>query len=149
MRTFLILLYFSFAIGSARWSIGNALAQTPWIALDQGPNWNAARRDEFYTRDQGSRMISLEWLRSLKQANGQPFLADSLGRYGYLSNPADVNGLPVGFTTSGPVGAQTVGMTCSACHTRQINVQGTAYRIDGGPAIVDFQGFLSVRPKTS
>jgi hypothetical protein len=78
-----------------------------------------------------------------EQANGQPFLADSLGRYGYLSNPADVNGLPVGFTTSGPVGAQTVGMTCSACHTRQISVEGTPYRIDGGPAIVDFQGLLS------
>jgi processive rubber oxygenase RoxA-like protein len=143
MRNLLILLHFLFAIGLTTWSMDKALAQTPWVTLDQGPNWNAARRDDFYSRDQGSRMISFEWLRALKQANGQPFLADSLGRYGYLSNPAGVNGLPAGFTASGPVGAQTVGMTCSACHTRQINVEGTAYRIDGGPAIVDFQGLLN------
>ena len=34
-------------------------------------------------------------------------------------------------------------MTCAACHTRQIEVAGTAYRIDGGPALVDFESFLS------
>jgi hypothetical protein len=34
-------------------------------------------------------------------------------------------------------------MTCAACHTRQITAEGKAYRIDGGPAIVDFQSFLT------
>ena len=43
-------------------------------------------------------MIPLDWLRSLKQASGQPFLADSFARYGYLPNPANSAGLPVGFT---------------------------------------------------
>jgi hypothetical protein len=113
------------------------------VFTDQGSNWTAATRDDFYSRDQGSRMIPLAWLQSLKQPNGQPFLADSLARYGYLQNPANSNGLPVGFTASGARGVQTVGMTCSACHTRQITADGTAYRIDGGPAIVDFQGFLA------
>jgi hypothetical protein len=88
-------------------------------------------------------MIPLAWLQALKQSNGQPFLADNLVRYGYLPNPANSNGLPVGFTASGPSGAQIAGMTCSACHTRQITAQGKTYRIDGGPAIVDFQSFLS------
>jgi hypothetical protein len=113
------------------------------IFVDQGPNWDQVRRTDFYSRDQGSRMIPLAWLQALKQSNGQPFLTDSLARYGYLSNPANSNGLPVGFSASGPTGAQTVGMTCAACHTRQITVDGTAYRIDGGPAIVDFQSFLT------
>jgi hypothetical protein len=36
-----------------------------------------------------------------------------------------------------------VGMTCAACHTREIVSNGIAYRIDGGPAIVDFQSFLA------
>ncbi|VFT57754.1 Uncharacterised protein [Pseudomonas aeruginosa] len=67
---------------------------------------------------------------------------DSLARYGYLPNPkAPAEGLPVGFTVAGTGARQMVGMTCSACHTRQIEVKGTAYRIDGGPAIVDFQAF--------
>lgn len=87
--------------------------------------------------------MPLSWLEALKQSNGSPFLADSLGRYGYLPNPANSNGLPVGFTASGPPGSQAVGMTCAACHTRQISADGMEYRIDGGPAIVDFQSFLA------
>jgi hypothetical protein len=115
------------------------------IFTDQGSSWTQATRDDFYTRDQGSRMIPLAWLQALKQSNGQPFLADSLTRYGYLPNPppANASGLPVGFTASGASGVQIVGMTCSACHTRQITAEGKTYRIDGGPAIVDFQGLLT------
>lgn len=36
-----------------------------------------------------------------------------------------------------------VGTTCAACHTRQLEVSGKKYRIDGGPAFADFQAFLS------
>jgi hypothetical protein len=35
-----------------------------------------------------------------------------------------------------------VGATCSSCHTRQIEVAGKAYRIDGGPSLTDYQAFL-------
>ena len=113
------------------------------IFADQGKNWNDATRADFYTWDQGSRMIPLAWLQALKQPNGQPFLADSLTRYGYLSNPQNSNRLPVGFSVSGPAGVEIVGMTCAACHTREIKAAGKAYRIDGGPAIVDFQSLLA------
>jgi hypothetical protein len=120
-----------------------AFAQTAPVFVDQGPNWSDLTRFDFYTRDQGSQMIPLRWLLALKQPNGQPFLTDSLGRYGYLPNPITNTGLPVGFTASGPVGSRIVGMTCSACHTRQIVAEGKTYRIDGGPAIVDFQSLLT------
>ncbi|MCG6207098.1 hypothetical protein LPW26_20835 [Rhodopseudomonas sp. HC1] len=119
-----------------------AMAQTP-IYVDQGSDWTAAERADFYIRDQGSRMIPLAWLKALKQPDGAPFLEGSLARYGYLPNPAVSNNLPVGFSTSGAGGAETVGMTCSACHTRQIVAEGKTYRIDGGPAIVDFQSLLT------
>lgn len=119
-------------------------AQTAEVTYaDQGARWTSAARSDFYTRDQGSKVIPLRWLQALKQQNGQPFLADSLSRYGYLPNPEVNTSLPVGFTASGPVGTRTVGMTCAACHTRQIIAEGKTYRIDGGPAIVDFQKFLS------
>jgi hypothetical protein len=94
------------------------------VFTNQGPNWTQATRDDFYSRDQGSRMIPMAWLKNLKQSNGQPFLADNLARYGYLPNPANHNGLPVGFTASGARGIEIVGMTCSACHTRQITANG-------------------------
>src|SRR5208283_4937384 len=112
------------------------------IFVEQGSDWKQTTRANFYTQDQGSRIMPLSWLEALKQSDGTPFLADSLSRYGYLRNPANSNGLPVGFTASGPQGNQFTGMTCAACHTRQISADGKEYRIDGGPAIVDFQKFL-------
>jgi mono/diheme cytochrome c family protein len=121
-----------------------ALAQSPSVTFtDQGADWTPELRAEYYGRDQGSKMIPLGWLRALKQADGRPFLSDNLTRYGYLQNPANANGLPIGFTASGPAGTAVVGMTCSACHTRQIVAEGKAFRIDGGPAFADFQSLLS------
>lgn len=120
----------------------DAPATTPAVIfLDQGSAWTDAARTDFYSRDQGSQMIPLAWLNALQTIDGQPFLGDQLARYGYLSNPgAD---LPVGFTKAGPAGQEMAGMTCAACHTRQIVVDNQAYRVDGGPALVDFQALLS------
>ena len=36
-----------------------------------------------------------------------------------------------------------MGFTCAACHTGQINYEGKAIRIDGGPAMADMVGFLT------
>ncbi len=114
------------------------------VPTDQGADWRPDLRDDFYSRDQGSRIMPYRWMFALKQTNGEPFLADSLSRYGYLPNEAsNPPGLPVGFMVASGSGGGTIGMTCSACHTRQIEVSDTAYRIDGGPAIVDFQSFLA------
>ncbi len=117
------------------------------IAIDQGEKWTPAARQQFYTQDQGSQLIPLRWILALKQpANGRPFLEESLGRYGYLPMVDPENnpyGLPVGFTLSTWSGKETLGLSCSACHTRQIEVEGISYRIDGGPAIVDIQAMLS------
>lgn len=125
----------------------NSSAQSPTTAptfLDQGINWTPANRKDFYSRDQGSRMMPLAWMLALKQANGEPFMADSFARYGYLPNEQSIPvGLPVGFTSASTSDGQSIGMTCAACHTRQIEVNGIAYRIDGGPGIVDFQSLLA------
>jgi mono/diheme cytochrome c family protein len=110
---------------------------------DQGKDWNDGVRRAFYLQGQGSELMPLAWLKALKQPDGTPFLAGSLARYGYLPNPDSRDDLPVGFTFAGPAGGEMAGMTCAACHTRQIMVDGKAFRIDGGPAIADFQRFLS------
>ena len=62
-----------------------------------------------------------------------------------LPNPdSDTPGLPVGFlSVSEPDGVKTLAMTCSACHTRQIEIDGAAWRIDGGPGIVDIGSFFA------
>ncbi|SDA13183.1 hypothetical protein SAMN05216315_10427 [Nitrosospira sp. Nsp18] len=114
------------------------------VLMDQGTKWTASDRKDFYSRDQGSRIMPLRWISSLKQPNGEPFMADSLSRYGYLPNKTSKPaGLPIGFTVASGSEEQEIGMNCSACHTRQIEVNGTPYLIDGGPGIVDFQRFLA------
>lgn len=108
------------------------------INVDQGRDWNASTREAFYTLDQGSRLIPFSWIAALKQPNGAPFMDGSLGRYGYLPNAASKPaGLPVGFVAADQGEDKILGLTCSACHTRQIEVGGTSYRIDGGPALAD------------
>jgi hypothetical protein len=121
---------------------GAASAAGP-VWLDQGSSWTPAARADFYTRDQGSRLIPYAWAKALKAPNGAPFLADGLARYGYLPNPGNSNGLPVGFMTGVYESKPYLAMNCSACHTRQIVVGTTEYRVDGGPALVDFQALLT------
>jgi mono/diheme cytochrome c family protein len=113
------------------------------IYVDQGQQWTQKERADFYTHDQGSRLIRLSWLKALKGKDGQPFLANSMSRYGFLPNPDSSAGLPVGFHTTGATGSEIVGANCSSCHTRQIEVAGKAYRIDGGPSLTDYQAFLA------
>ncbi|MDP1774074.1 MAG: di-heme-cytochrome C peroxidase [Methylobacter sp.] len=116
-----------------------ALPSSP-VMTNQGWKWTDSARNKYYTEDQGSRVIPLKWINALKQADGAPFMADSLSRYGYLPNPkSPERGLPVGFIAAKEKGDKIMGLTCSACHTRQIDVSGTSYRIDGGPAITDIQ----------
>jgi mono/diheme cytochrome c family protein len=121
---------------------GAAPAAAP-VWLHQGSSWTPAARADFYTRDQGSRLIPYAWAKALKTPDGAAFAPNGLRRYGYLPNPANANGLPVGFMTGETGGRQYLAMNCSACHTRQIVVDNKEFRVDGGPAIVDFQGLLT------
>lgn len=113
--------------------------------VQSSEDWGQDERAAFYSQDQGSQLIPLRWFRALKQPQGgEPFGADHLSRYGYLKNEfaADPS-LPIGFTTNESTEGEFLGMTCAACHTRQIQVGTRTYRIDGGPAMADFQSFLA------
>ena len=113
-----------------------------YVTLSQG--WSDAERFAFYSQDQGSRIMPLAWMRALRTPDGAPFLGDSLARFGYLPNDRSQHpDLPVGFVAAEDHGTTMVGMTCAACHTRQITAKGKSYRIDGGPALANFQSFLT------
>ena len=62
-----------------------------------------------------------------------------LARFGYLPSGT---GLPVGFTSGTKDGEAWAGLTCAACHTREITIGTEPLRIDGGPSLGDFQAFL-------
>lgn len=79
----------------------------------------------------------------------QSVVADVKFEHGDINNPDD---LPVGFAINDnyidpmdkdaePI--KTVGLTCGACHTGQLNYQGTGIRIEGGQSMTDFSKFRS------
>jgi hypothetical protein len=114
------------------------------VPVDQGDAWSQQTREAFYDVDQGSRIMPLQWAQALQAEDGAPFLGDSLKRFGYLRNPASPKGLPLGFTgAEDAAGIAWLGMTCAACHTRDLEMDGKTYRLDGGPAFANFQNFLS------
>lgn len=139
------------------------VAVSPWIAgcqrleassdvafLEQG--WSKETRELYYYTPQGSRMIPLAWFMALETADGQGLFAESanLERYGFL--PADSRhalnplGLPIGFATdpeSEPGRGQMLGLSCAACHTGEVTVEGKRVRIDGGAGNLDFDSFYA------
>ena len=124
-------------------ALGARAAPAPRPAA-QGPDWTDATRATFYSRDQGSRLIPLGWLAALKEADGTSFIA-ALPRYGYLSNPfaATADGLPIGFTQAATPRGVVAGLTCAACHVREIEAGGETWRVDGAPANADIGAFLA------
>jgi hypothetical protein len=126
-----------------------------------GQGWNDEERSLWYESTQGSRLIPYAWLVALEQpGTDRPFLEDAhIEGFRYLPRPDTRARLPVGFTLddqddSGLYRTRLrwkagqgsnepwVGMTCSACHTAEIAYGGRPIRVDGGPALADFQGFM-------
>jgi cytochrome c5 len=110
-----------------------------------GQNWSDSEAQAFYDAPQGSQLIPYDWFLHLEQPdNAEPFLAPAhIRALGYLPRSADTagnpDGLPIGFVKDAAFddGSPAVGMTCAACHTGQINFQGTAFLVDGAPTLGD------------
>lgn len=122
---------------------GSRFSQT--VYLDQG--WSEADSLWFYTVTQGSNLLPYSFFLALEQADSSALFRsnENMDRYGYLpqrptaSNP---DGLPAGMVRDEYQGEAYMGFTCAACHTTQINFQGTGIRIDGGPANSDMETFM-------
>lgn len=127
---------------------------TPTVALgqnvrrlDQGVNWTSRDWNTFYTTDQGSQIMPYSWMKVLREPNGGLFLRNSMTRYGFLPNAKSVSNpqaLPVGFlVASHNSPTKNFSITCAACHTREITVNKTNFRIDGGPAFINMYVFMN------
>ncbi len=116
------------------------------VYLDQG--WSETDSLWFYNTTQGSGLIPYDLFLELEAADTEELLRSvaNMDRFRYLpQKPTFFNpeGLPVGFVKEYYRGKDYIGYTCAACHTGQVNYQGKAIRIDGGPAMADMVGFLS------
>jgi hypothetical protein len=112
-------------------------------------NWKDDLSNWFYNVPQGSRLLPYDWFIHLEEANSQeqfrnPKHIRALGYIARTPDPGNPDGLPIGFVKDAPYedGTPGLGFTCAACHTGQINRNGTAYLIDGGPAMGNVGRFL-------
>jgi hypothetical protein len=118
--------------------------------LKQG--WTPADSMWFYTTTQGSNLLPYDFFMALeKPGTSELFRSNqNLNYYHYLPQKATLSNpdaLPVGFVKDSYQGNDYLGFTCAACHTGQVNYQGTAIRIDGGPAGTDMDSFLQALTK--
>gem|GEM_PF-39662 len=116
------------------------------VYLDQ--NWSPSESNRFHFTPQGSQIIPYDWFLALEQPDSATPFRDNYNmlRYRYLPQqpgPLNPDGLPIGFVSDPGAGRDWLGMTCAACHTAEIHLGTTAYRIDGAPTHGDVQGFLS------
>jgi len=133
--------------GSASPEPGETPAPVNVISLAQG--WNDQTRQAFWFTAQGSEIVPYNYFLALEQAsNTQPFASSAnFTRYRYLPATAsslNPDGLPIGFVkhVNATSGVAWIGLTCAACHTSQINYQGTGFLIDGAGTLGDFNQWL-------
>jgi cytochrome c5 len=133
--------------------VSTGAAQTAQY-LDQ--NWSGADSHYFYRTTQGSRLIPYQMFVKLEESGSTARFASPahMMALGYLieakPSPAPAgwvddnpDNLPIGFVKDVRNGkADAVGLTCAACHTRDITYQGTRMRIDGAPGYGDTERFL-------
>src|SRR5438067_3837039 len=94
-----------------------------------------AERRQFYRTAEGSEIYPLAWLKALKSSKtGKPF-AENLERYGFLPDPGNPDGLPVGLAAFDSRGLERlgkmVGLNCAACHVGEMTCEGKRLRLDG------------------
>lgn len=120
-------------------------------------NWSPEQRAQYYHLGQGTELVPYKWFLALEQPKlkllgSVPRFAEStyLAGFGFLpdaAGPQNPDRLPVGFakdTVNDPFTGETLqvmGLTCSACHTGQLEYNGKGYRIEGGSASVDLASF--------
>lgn len=128
--------------------------------------WTETQRNAWYSGTQGSRLMPMAWFTALEQPRTEaPFAAmNHLTQFGFLA-PAEGNPspFPVGFASDrqadtafpvtglrwydGQTGVEKtaetwVGLNCAACHTARLQYGDVTLTVDGGPNLLDFQGFV-------
>lgn len=125
----------------ARQAVADFRANT--VFLDNG--LTDADRAQFYHLAEGSEVFPLTWLKALETEDGKLFLND-VERLGFLPDPMNQDGLPVGLTSGVTIGLEPlgpmVGLNCAACHVGELHHNGKRVRIDGAPNLLNTREFF-------
>src|SRR6516164_7074945 len=106
---------------------------------------NAKERQDFYHMAEGSELYPVLWMQALKTKEGKYFL-DDVERLGFLPDPDNEHGLPVGLTSGVTRGLEPLGpmsgLNCAACHVGELHYKGKRVRIDGAPNLLNTREFF-------
>ena len=132
---------------AAKFAVQDSFGDSATRVVYPEQNWSAADSLWFYNAPQGSNLIPYAIFLHLETADSRLlFRSDEhMNRLRYLpqlSTASNPDGLPVGWVKDRYGDKDYIGFTCAACHTSQINYQGTAIRIDGGAALADMGQML-------
>lgn len=113
------------------------------IYLDNG--FDTKDRQVFYHLTEGSEIYPVLWMRALKTMDDKYFL-DDVERIGFLSDPDNPDGLPIGLTSGLARGLEPFGpmsgLNCAACHVGEFHYKGKRVRIDGAPNLLNTREFF-------
>ncbi len=130
-----------------------------WYELAQG--WNSEMRRAFWFTPQGSVLLPYDWFLNLEKAErtcadkpvetaetgNQTLFRDNahLRELGYIPVTADPywnpDGLPIGFAKTPTPEGDYFGLTCSACHSNLLELNGRKVLVEGAPTLADLQMF--------
>ncbi len=111
----------------------------PLWAIDSKQNWQFA--NQFWTLDQGSKLLPWSWFTYLEKADGTGLLKDDLTAFGFIPGAVKETGLPIGFAKHTDGTGEWVGLTCAACHTGMWKVGAETVQVEGGPSMLDLDSF--------
>jgi len=117
--------------------------------LPQG--WTSSQAESFWFMPQGSKILPYRWFLALEMKDSQSlFRSDEhMDRLRYITTgkPSKHNPdtLPIGFTRepADETYPESLGMTCAACHTSELEIGGKPVLLDGGPGLGDYETFLN------
>ncbi len=115
------------------------------VYLEQG--WDHQTRQQLSFTSFGSRFIPYDWFLVLEQPDSSISFRDNnhMAALGFVTTTADEynpDGLPVGLVRDADKkNGDYLGLTCAACHTGQVRINGKRIRIDGGQALIDYTQF--------
>jgi hypothetical protein len=131
------------AIDDAHKAKSKPVSTQPLIVLENG--LGSDERAVFYHLAEGSEVYPLTWMHALETTNGKLFL-DDVERLGFLPDPDNKDGLPVGLTSGVTIGLEPlgpmVGLNCAACHVGELHYQGKRVRVDGAPNLLNTREFF-------
>lgn len=120
-----------------------------WWELAQG--WKPDTANGFWWQPQGARQMPYDWFLHLEVADGETLFrsTENMGdKLNYIAVTAPTkrnpDALPIGFVKSefpDENGVHWMGMTCAACHTAMMTVNGKEMVIDGGPGLGDYTAY--------